>query len=60
MADKSDCSPILSVKSFKEQFIKVLKPEDFGRKCSDASEDQMAEEMDVSVETFRELAEVCW
>ena len=58
--DTIESANVVSVKKFKDQFINVLKPDDFGRKDSDAAEQYLAEEMGVSLETLKELTEVCW
>lgn len=58
--DRIESANVISVKKFKEQFTKILNPEDFGRKDSDAAEQYLPEEMDVSLATLKELSEVCW
>lgn len=54
-----DSESLVSLKTFKEQYINILKPEDFGRKDPDAGEQHFASEMGVSLGTLEELENVC-
>jgi len=57
--ERRDCSPLISVKSFKEQILSELSITDLERKTCEMSYSKLVEEMGISRETVRELDEVC-
>lgn len=57
--ERRDCSPLINVKSFKEQMLKELPITDLERKTFEMSSSKLAEEMGISIETVAELDEVC-
>ena len=62
MADEkvqSDCSPLISVKEFKDLMFRQLSVNDLERSRYEASYSELSEEMGISMETIGELDEVC-
>lgn len=59
MAARGECSALISVKQFKEQFLEILEPSEFGRKKVKLELTDMAKEMDVAMEIVTDLSEVC-
>lgn len=59
MAARGECSSLISVKQFKEQFLEFLEPSQYGRKKVDLELTDMAKEMDVAMEIVTDLSEVC-
>lgn len=59
MAARGECSPLISVKEFKEQFLEFLEPSQYERKKVELQLTDMAKEMDVPMEIVTDLSEVC-
>lgn len=62
MADEKeskDCSPLISVKEFKDMIYRQLSVRDLERDRHDATYKELAEGMGISMELVGELDEVC-
>ncbi|XP_028518241.1 uncharacterized protein LOC110249913 [Exaiptasia diaphana] len=57
--EQSDCSPLISVKGFKDMIYRQLSVDDLERNRYEASYSELSEEMGISMETIGELDEVC-
>ena len=59
MASRGECSSLISVKQFKEQFLEFLAPTQYERKKVELEPTDMAKEMNVAMEIVTDLSEVC-
>ena len=59
MASRGECSSLISVKQFKEQFLEFLEPTQHERKKVELEPTDMAKEMNVAMEIVTDLSEVC-
>lgn len=57
--DAKDCSPLISVKGFKEQILREISHEELDREKREQSYTELSESMGIAVETVMELDEVC-
>lgn len=57
--DAKDCSPLISVKGFKEQILREMSHEELRRERREQSYTELSESMGIAVETVMELNEVC-
>jgi hypothetical protein len=57
--EPGDYSSLINVKSFKEYLLNGLSGEDISKKKHEPTHSELAEAMEVSVETVAELDEVC-
>ena len=59
MAARGECSSLLSVKQFKEQFLEFLQPSEYDRRKNNVELQDLAKEMNVTMEIVTDLSEVC-
>lgn len=59
MASRGECSSLISVKQFKEQFLEFLEPKQYERKKVELELTDMTREMNVAMEIATDLSEVC-
>lgn len=59
MAARGECSSLISVKQFKEQFLEFLEPSQYERKKVELELTDMAKKMELPMETVTDLSEVC-
>lgn len=59
MAARGECSTLISIKKFKEQFLEFLEPSQYERKKVEPELTDMGKEMNLPMDVVTDLSEVC-